>query len=161
MKTKAELKAYHKEWRRKNRDRWNAYGRKWNNNNREKKKKNDRKWNRENPDKVRAKALRWDSAHPGRKAELQRVRLLKYKTLIVEAYGGCCACCGETEITFLTVEHLNKDGMAHRDVRGNFYGYLVRENFPQDGLTILCMNCNWAERNGTPCPHKTGRSVST
>lgn len=85
----------------------------------------------------------------------QRERLAIYKRAVVQAYGGCCSCCKEAEIRFLTVEHTRRDGMKHRGAGGNFYTVLVRRGFPKnEGLTILCMNCNWAERTGEPCPHK-------
>src|SRR5208337_4840824 len=39
----------------------------------------------------------------------------KYKTLCFNAYGRVCACClVEFEDTFLTLNHVNNDGSAHR-----------------------------------------------
>lgn len=77
-------------------------------------------------------------------------------------YGGKCSCCGETLIQFLTIEHENREGNKHRkslfkyNVGGvHMYRWLRKNNYP-DGYTILCMNCNWAQRYGAECPHKLG-----
>ena len=72
------------------------------------------------------------------------------------AYGGHCACCGESEPAFLTLEHLNGDGAAHRKATGGPAGAWVdlrKRGWPKDGYTLLCWNCNCATRYGTPCPH--------
>lgn len=153
--TPEQRKQYHAEWRARNRERWNAYGRKWYHGNRNKRQKAIKRWAKEHPEKIRLNSKRWHSRNKEQRANEQRERLLKYKTQVVEAYGGKCSCCGEKEIGFLTVEHLKKNGDSHRKVRGNFYHYLVRNNFPdKEILSILCMNCNWIERNGRVCPHK-------
>ena len=81
------------------------------------------------------------------------------------AYGGeICACCGEKESKFLTIDHINNDGAAKRKQiypqgKGNTAGYhtyqwLVKNNFPA-GYQVLCMNCNYGKRmNNGVCPHK-------
>jgi hypothetical protein len=33
---------------------------------------------------------------------------------VIAAYGGRCACCGEFERDFLTLDHVNNDGAEHR-----------------------------------------------
>lgn len=153
--TPEQRKQYHKEWREKNRDKWNAYGAKWYQQNKNRHGKTSYEWDKRNPGKRKEISANWYAENKEHKSEEQRIRLLKYKTFVVEAYGGKCSCCGEKEIGFLTVEHLAKNGDAHRKVRGNFYHYLVRNNFPdKDILSILCMNCNWIERNGRVCPHR-------
>lgn len=78
-----------------------------------------------------------------------------YKKAVINAYGGFCKCCGESDIVFLTLEHENKNGKTHRQVKGVFYLSLIRRGFPKDeGLSVLCMNCNWATRLGEKCPHQ-------
>lgn len=83
------------------------------------------------------------------------------------AYGGnVCACCGETESKFLTLDHIDNNGAKFRKVvykgnkKGNTAGYhtyywLARNGFPS-GYQVLCMNCNYGKRmNHGVCPHKT------
>lgn len=91
-----------------------------------------------------------------RRIENQRYRVL-WKKQVVEAYGGKCICCGESEIAFLTIEHLNHDGLKHRTAMGGWnrhYFDIIKQNFPKI-YTILCMNCNWATRYKKVCPHIT------
>ena|ERR1035437_10348569 len=81
----------------------------------------------------------------------------KLKEKLVISYGSKCTCCGEAEIRFLTLEHRNKDGKEHRKKmrsRDLIYRDVLRRGSPPE-YTIYCMNCNFAERNGIPCPHKT------
>ncbi len=76
------------------------------------------------------------------------------------AYGGyICACCGETEPKFLSLDHTNNDGSAHRKEIGNrgsgIFTWLKKNGYPL-GYQILCMNCNHGKsRNNGICPHKT------
>lgn len=86
-----------------------------------------------------------------------------FRTMVFEAYGGFrCACCGETERKFLTLDHINNDGaqdrikIAGKRTAAGFptYQYLIRNGFPP-GYQVLCMNCNYGKRmNKGVCPHK-------
>jgi hypothetical protein len=89
-----------------------------------------------------------------------------------------CACCGETEYAFLTLDHVNGDGAAHRrreriTSRGVVGGgtrlvaWIRRNNYPE-GFRVLCANCNGAlgfygycpHGNIPPVPTKSGRPRS-
>lgn len=79
------------------------------------------------------------------------------------AYGGKCACCGETNILFLTIDHKNGGGKQHRkEILGssnacgdNFYKWLKKNNWPKDEFQCLCLQCNCGRSvNGGVCPHK-------
>jgi len=85
----------------------------------------------------------------------------KQKEIVFDHYGNRCSCCGETEVFFLCIDHINNDGNTHRKlIRGratgtNMYRWIIRNNFPAD-LQTLCQNCNWGKyRNGGVCPHKS------
>jgi hypothetical protein len=79
------------------------------------------------------------------------------------AYGGFrCACCGETEKTFLTLDHIGNDGASWRKrilggrLRAGYatYAWIYKNGFPE-GFQVLCMNCNFGKRmNGGICPHQ-------
>ncbi len=83
----------------------------------------------------------------------------KLRHLAVMAYGGYrCACCGETEPKFLTLDHIFNDGNAHRKSMRNrgagIYKWLRDHKYPA-GFQILCMNCNHGKAlNKGVCPHK-------
>src|SRR6266487_3067498 len=71
---------------------------------------------------------------------------IKHASLRTEAlmnFGGRCSCCGETELDFLTVEHIN-----HNSPRNPYTEWekLKMAGWPKNGYTVLCMNCNWVER---------------
>lgn len=87
-----------------------------------------------------------------------------YKDLVIKAYGGRCACCGESERGFLTVDHFLIRGNQHRKaISGNrkkgikgkeFYAWVVKNGFPPY-LRVLCWNCNCGrEYNKGICPHE-------
>ena len=88
----------------------------------------------------------------------------RIKEATFAAYGGyVCACCGETERNFLTLDHVNNDGASQRramygsrNAAGYVtYAWLFRKGFPA-GYQVLCMNCNHGKRmNNGVCPHKT------
>ena len=88
----------------------------------------------------------------------------KLRREFLEAYGGHCTCCGEAERGFLTLEHLNGSGKAHRKQCGGKYilrmlADLRRRGWPKDGYTILCFNCNCAKSRFGSCPHKQALSA--
>ncbi len=89
------------------------------------------------------------------------------KVEVMEAYGGRCTCCDEREIEFLTIDHMNNDGAAHRralardwksrSAKGggvHFYRWLKKHGFPS-GYQVLCSNCNISKHLGDGvCAHK-------
>lgn len=80
------------------------------------------------------------------------------RDLVFAAYGGyVCACCGEKEPTFLTIDHVNGGGNKHIKKiggAGKLYPWLIRHGFPA-GFQVLCFNCNHGKHlNGGICPHK-------
>lgn len=76
---------------------------------------------------------------------------------VIERYGGRCACCGESAFYFLTIDHINNDGAAHRRQigRASLYKWLRDNDYPK-GFQVLCYNCNCAKgRYGLGvCPHQ-------
>ncbi len=87
----------------------------------------------------------------------------KDKAVVIAHYGGKCACCGESRVEFLTIDHINNDGPKHRAelTKGHesrFYSALIKHGFPAC-VQVLCMNCNWARRYGATCPHEKERQA--
>jgi len=82
----------------------------------------------------------------------------KVRKRIFSALGNACACCAETREAFLTLDHIHRDGAKDRKRLGRRSGHgvyrgVIREGIPKDRYRLLCMNCNWATRNGEACPH--------
>ena len=123
-------------------------------------------WRRQNPEanqkhREQEKARWWsDPTVRERHRERGRVTRLALKLEVYEAYGGAvCACCGESELLFLSLDHEHNDGAAERkELRTTggacFYRHLKKRGFPP-GYQVLCMNCNFGKRmNDGVCPHR-------
>lgn len=89
-----------------------------------------------------------------------RDRRNEAKAKILAQYGAFCACCGENNACFLTIDHIHNDGYKERNgSKYRAYGLwyylrIIAANYP-DNLQILCFNCNIAKQhNGGECPHK-------
>lgn len=81
---------------------------------------------------------------------------------VMAGYGNRCRCCGESRYEFLTFDHVNNDGAAHRRAlfgsnrrasSTKLVRMLEREGFP-DYMQILCWNCNQAKAFHGICPHR-------
>ena len=91
-----------------------------------------------------------------------RKRNQQLKTDAMDAYGGKCACCGEQELAFLTIDHVDGMGSIHRKTlpssgRGpDMYRWLKKNSYPS-GFQVLCANCNLGKFiNKGACPHEAG-----
>lgn len=76
----------------------------------------------------------------------------RLKADVIARYGGVCACCGEDELAFLTIDHI-KPARGNRHLRSTLYHALLKNDFPP-GYQVLCFNCNCAKRTGDECPHR-------
>jgi len=89
---------------------------------------------------------------------VQGERREKLKVIVYDAYGGAiCACCGETNMGFLSIDHINGITLTERALQmksGSIYMWLKKHDYPE-GYQILCFNCNLGRaRNKGICPHK-------
>ncbi len=88
----------------------------------------------------------------------ERGKSARVKHAVVFGYGGKCNCCGETNLVFLEIDHVNNDAkerVAKGEPRrgGNLYKWLLRHELPE-GFQVLCRNCNWGKWLCGQCPHK-------
>lgn len=72
---------------------------------------------------------------------------LRDKEKVISKYGVICAECKEDRIERLTIDHINNDGALQRrqlkcGTGVTFYRYLIKNNYPNLGLQVLCYNCN-------------------
>lgn len=93
-------------------------------------------------------------------AENARINRSRMRQVVIEAYGGVCACCGESALEFLVIDHINGNGEKHRASLGcttggyPFYAKLKKMNYPfKDELRVLCANCNSSFGAYGYCPH--------
>lgn len=88
------------------------------------------------------------------------LRRLQNKIDAINTYGVVCQCCGENNIHFLTIDHVNNDGAAHRKKIGNsggssFYSWIKKQGYPS-GFQTMCFNCNMSKGFLGVCAHKLG-----
>lgn len=107
----------------------------------------------------------WRLAHPEKMkvynkaahSKWGKTSLLKLKQQVYGHYGAICVCCEETTPEFLSLDHINNDGAAHRRQIGRgrevIYRWIIKHNFPPS-FQVLCMNCQWGKRRLGVCPHQ-------
>lgn len=97
-----------------------------------------------------------------RARKIQRERARRIRTAILNYFGNCCACCGESHKEFLTVDHKKGDGAEQRRQHGwgsTFYRWLWKR-IKEDGekvakdFRLLCFNCNWCWGSLGYCVHE-------
>lgn len=111
-------------------------------------------------------AVSWRENNREKFKAYNKKSMLKLKREIMDAYGGACSCCGETELAFLTIDHIDGNGAEHRremaaernspwgQAGHATYRWLRKNNFPE-GFQVLCANCNCGKHwNGGVCPHQ-------
>jgi hypothetical protein len=120
-----------------------------------------RYWNNRSNELIRSKKYREFHRNEARKYSKKYIRQLREEVLT--HYGGNppkCQCkgCNESNILFLTIDHVKNDGAEHRKQikysgGWRFYFWLKKNNFPE-GYRVLCYNCNCGkQRNDGICPH--------
>lgn len=97
-----------------------------------------------------------------KRAAEQRERTWQTRIKCLRAYSAHekpnCACCGESHLEFLTLDHIADRRSSETRVGGNrfgthLYAWLIRMNFPA-GFRVLCFNCNCARGTRGFCPHE-------
>jgi len=95
---------------------------------------------------ARFRKMRLDAARERRK---------RLKQEVLEHYGGKCFCCGEDNIIFLVLDHIDGGGNQHRKKIGNskLYEWVKKNDYPPI-FRIACHNCNFALHHcDGVCPH--------
>ena len=73
-----------------------------------------------------------------------------------------CACCGERQLEFLALDHINGGGTKQRKKIGggmHTYLWLKQQGYPK-GFRVLCHNCNQAYGFYGYCPHQKNAIIS-
>ena len=123
-----------------------------------------KEYHRQYMEKNRAKLNEYSSNyyydHKEERKEYRRTYWKEYhqkeRQLVLEQYGGTpprCACCGETEIMFLTLDHINGYKYPEFARSGHHLYRNLRLNGYPDGYRVLCYNCNCSIGNFGYCPH--------
>ena len=110
--------------------------------------------------KYRRARCKADPVYAEHLRECGRSQYRRSRAEALAKYGPACKCCGEAELLFLAIDHVNDDGAAHRREHGiasgtSIYAWLKKNDWPA-GFQVLCHNCNNAKAHGG-CPHNTRR----
>jgi hypothetical protein len=136
-----DKKVYNKKYREQNADKVAEYQRRYYEADKEKKRQYNRQHQAKNRERYRGYAI----------ASHQRIRLE-----ILTRYSKDkpeCACCGEQEIKFLGIDHINgRENEPVKRTGRSFYLFLLRTAY-DDNLQVLCHNCNYAKGFYKQCPH--------
>ena len=109
-----------------------------------------------------AKEYRKDHPHV---AKGERASYLKQRITTLRVYSNGvpkCACCGEAQYEFLSLDHIEGSGNKHRKALGyhsKIHQWLKANNYPP-GFQVLCHNCNFAKSHYGTCPHKLNISAN-
>jgi hypothetical protein len=97
------------------------------------------------------------------KKKENKQRYIDSKLRVLRHYSGGdprCACCEEASYEFMTIDHINGGGRAHRaEIRkgkggvSSIHLWLEANEFPE-GFRVLCLNCNGAIGFFGYCPHQ-------
>lgn len=147
---------YEREYRRRHPEKFKEYRKKYS----KRRKENDKRYYEKHKVQILARGKKWRQSNSIHRREQWKLYAQKLKLMVLSHYGGNppkCACCGEAETIFLTIDHINDDGAKHRKrikskAGYGFYRWLIKNNFPK-GYQVLCFNCNYAKSQGG-CPHK-------
>lgn len=125
----------------------------------------ERKYRDADPERHRETNRRWRATHREQRLIDERAYTADLKLEMIAAYGGSCACCGEAEPAFLSLDHTAGGGNAHRRALGGRSGTKVwatlkRAGWPQGPYRVLCMNCQVATVGAKVCPHRLLRVVA-
>jgi hypothetical protein len=115
----------------------------------------------DNPEKYKNQSKKWyqDNLNKARNMRIKSKEKVKLEVLSHYSKDSIlkCNCCPETEIKFLTIDHINNDGFKERKILNKnggagFYFWLRKNNYP-NGYRTLCFNCNMAKSLYGKCPH--------
>lgn len=89
----------------------------------------------------------------------RRAANLKYvhknKAIVFQHYGNQCACCGQSYVDYLQLDHKEGGGSTHRRSLPNtqsIYRWAILNEFPAS-LQLLCANCHFAKTKNKACHH--------
>lgn len=118
------------------------------------------RYKKENPEKLRQNANKWRKNNLERAKELAKKSWKNRRLKVLRYYSNGipkCVCCGEDKYEFLSIDHIDGNGLKlSRELgygRGGLMNWIIRNNYPK-GFQILCHNCNFAKGHYGQCPHK-------
>lgn len=117
-----------------------------------------RAYQQKNKEKIKAYRKEWSKHNREKCAAASRRCRSRLREKVLLAYGNKCACCGETQIQFLALDHVNGGGNEERRQLNitdpiEMYRLVRNRGFPPE-YQVLCHNCNMAKSLYGQCPHR-------
>ena len=112
-----------------------------------------------NREEINARQRLVASGNRGKERAKNRTWAANIKMQALNAYGGPhCACCGETLIEGLSLDHIAGDGAQVRKQNRDLYGKVLYRTLKKlgypPGYQVLCFTCNFAKSTNSYCPHE-------
>jgi hypothetical protein len=152
-------KAYDKAYYQANAEKIKAYLKAYYQANAEKRKAYDKAYRQANAEKKKAYRKAYYQANVEKIKAYLKAYYQKIKETILSHYSGGipkCACCGEQNMAFLSIDHIEGGGtkqIRRLQLEGTMlYSWLKNNGYPS-GYRVLCMNCNFSLGLRRYCPH--------
>jgi len=154
INNKDKIKKRQQTFREKNRTEINRKRRVWVSENKEKCKNRDKKWRNENKDKISKAERKRYFKNKKNRLEAIKIRDLEDHKKIFDILGNKCVSCGETNLNFLTLDHIHNDGYLDKTKNGSSLTKTFIRKYRKSGwpieeikqkFQILCYNCNSAK----------------
>lgn len=114
-----------------------------------------KRWLDEHAAQLKAYHKNYRNANRSMLAKRKRAALHAARIEGIAAYGGKCACCGEAQTEFLTLDHINgRTEEPYRITGLKAWQRLKARGWPKDNFQVLCFNCNCAKGAYGRCPHQ-------
>jgi len=118
-----------------------------------------------NPEKFKERSRLWKKKNKEKVIEMSKRYRKELKIKALKAYSNNkkpkCVCCGETEIDFLCLDHIDNIRAKEREKYGlgtSFLKWLKTNNYPKNlKLQVMCFNCNFSKRIRGICVHQLKR----
>lgn len=111
------------------------------------------------PESIKTRVRDWRVANLEHSLSRMNGKKLLARLEALIHYSGpnpSCACCGEPDYRFLTIDHIDGGGSVDRP-KAKKYGGLalwLRANGYPSGFQVLCWNCNCGKGVYGVCPHE-------
>jgi len=153
FKDSEKQKEYYRKYKRLHSDRIKKRSRRYYLANRNTILKQHREYQKNHKEQIKREHLKYYKKHRQHILDTINKGRLKIRKEVIAKYGGKCACCGESILEFLTIDHINGRERGDRKTGIHCYYFLKKENYPE-GYQVLCWNCNSAKGLYGKCPHK-------
>ena len=121
----------------------------------------NKRYKEKHPERYKEQRLSWRKRNPDKVRKNQLASETRVKEKFLAIYGNICACCGEFDKRFLTLDHVNGGGTKVRKQNRSrlFCHRQALKLVDKQKYQTLCFNCNQAKHIYKECPHKQAETI--